>query len=261
MHGYEVDNRLDHSATKRDIYSSEILKKLPWLKRATVKTVIKLYCACSRLREDTRMSMITSIWLVRRVVYEIARRLVEQGVLRSIDDVQYLDFSDIQQYVYGYEEASVLFSFEKIKQQKDLYRSYTRAPGPPLTFIGYASSIPSKPIDKNLCAFSGLGTSSGQVVARARVISDLVQQAPELQRGEIIVAEFTDASWTPLFSIAGGIITDVGSMLSHSSIVAREFGIPSVVNTKLATGVIKTGDLVQFDGITGEVVILEKVGV
>ena len=99
------------------------------------------------------------------------------------------------------------------------------------------------------------------MVARARVISDLVQQAPELQRGEIIVAEFTDASWTPLFSIAGGIITDVGSMLSHSSIVAREFGIPSVVNTKLATGVIKTGDLVQFDGITGEVVILEKVGV
>jgi pyruvate,water dikinase len=94
-------------------------------------------------------------------------------------------------------------------------------------------------------------------VGRARVIEDLVWQADEFQVGEILVTHFTDASWTPLFAIAGGVVTDIGSMLSHSSIVSREFNVPSVVNTKHATSRIATGDLVVVDGDAGTVEVVE----
>lgn len=103
----------------------------------------------------------------------------------------------------------------------------------------------------------GLGASPGRVVGRARIIEDLVWQADEFQVGEVLVTRFTDASWTPLFAIAGAVVTDIGSMLSHSSIVSREFRVPSVVNTKHATQTIKTGDLVTVDGDRGVVEVVE----
>ncbi|MYS52828.1 phosphoenolpyruvate-utilizing enzyme, partial [Streptomyces sp. SID6013] len=78
------------------------------------------------------------------------------------------------------------------------------------------------------------------------------------EAGEILVTRYTDASWTPLFAIAGGVVTDIGSMLSHSSIVAREFHVPSVVNTKDATQRINTGDLIVVDGDAGTVEVVES---
>jgi pyruvate,water dikinase len=89
------------------------------------------------------------------------------------------------------------------------------------------------------------------------VITDLPSQAGEFQKGEILVAKFTDASWTPMFVLAAGVVADVGSMLSHSSIVSREFGIPAVVNVLTGTQKIKTGDLLLLDGDNGIVKIQE----
>ncbi len=106
----------------------------------------------------------------------------------------------------------------------------------------------------------GLGSSPGRVMGRARIVEDLVWQADEFEAGEILVTRFTDATWTPLFAIAGGVVTDIGSMLSHSSIVAREFNVPSVVNTKHATQVIRTGDLIVVDGDAGTVEVAESTG-
>ncbi len=101
----------------------------------------------------------------------------------------------------------------------------------------------------------GLAASPGQIVAKARVITDLHQQAGEFKQGEVLVAKYTDATWTPLFVLAAGVVTDIGSALSHSSIVAREFGIPAIVNLKSATTEIKTGDILVLDGDTGTVII------
>lgn len=95
-------------------------------------------------------------------------------------------------------------------------------------------------------------------MGRARIVEDLVWQADEFEAGEILVTGYTDASWTPLFAIAGGVVTDIGSMLSHSSIVAREFHVPSVVNTKDATQRINTGDLIVVDGDAGTVEVVES---
>ncbi|AOZ02122.1 hypothetical protein BKK81_22680 [Cupriavidus sp. USMAHM13] len=233
-----------------------LLRRLPLFKRAVMRRVIRLYCGCSELREETRMSMITSIWLVRRILVEVASRLRSEGVLADESELAYLDFQDLCAYLNGQASAAECFPRARIEAARGLHESRARGEEPPMTFIGEApiaragGAVPGQEADG---ALRGLGTSRGCVRAMARVIDDLEAQAGELQKGEIIVTRFTDASWTPLFAFAGGIVTDVGSMLSHSSIVAREFGLPCVVNTVHATARIRTGDWVSLDGETGEV--------
>lgn len=251
--GYEVENRLDGTARERGADTDGLLQRLSWPRRLVVRRVIALYSGCSRLREDTRMAMITSIWLVRRILCEVARRLAAEGVLRDEAELAYLDFNDLQTYLNAHASARDIFSSEKIEASRRLHQAYLNQEDPPLTFIGHARprAAPAVPAAGAAGDIQGLGTSLGRLRGKARVIHDLAVQAGELKKGEIIVTRFTDASWTPLFALAGGVVTDIGSMLSHSSIVAREFGIPSVVNTKVATTRIKTGDTLLIDGETG----------
>jgi pyruvate,water dikinase len=98
----------------------------------------------------------------------------------------------------------------------------------------------------------GIGVSPGKVTGQARVIKDPLANA-EIKPGEILVAPVTDAAWTPLFVTAAATVVDVGGPLSHGSIVAREFGIPCVVNVGKATGLIRTGQVITVDGGAGKV--------
>ncbi|MFC5718667.1 PEP/pyruvate-binding domain-containing protein [Streptomyces gamaensis] len=255
--GFSVDDILRRSSGHHDD-SREILRELALPQRKTIETVISLYALCSELREITRMSMITSIWLVRNVVYEVGRRLAEAGVLHSADEVPYLDFEDVRAYLAGSAEESAAFSRERVDAARRLHEYRKRLPEPPLTFIGEHDITQAVRPAPGSSRITGLGASPGRVIGRARIVEDLVWQADEFEPGEILVTRYTDASWTPLFAIAGGVVTDIGSMLSHSSIVSREFRVPSVVNTKYATQRINTGDMVVVDGDTGTVDVVES---
>ncbi len=96
----------------------------------------------------------------------------------------------------------------------------------------------------------GLPASGGVVDGRARVLSS-ADQIGELQPGEILVVHTTDIGWTPLFLQAAGLVTELGGPLSHAAVVAREFGVPSVVNVVGATRILRTGDLLRVDGDRG----------
>ncbi|MFB7657266.1 MULTISPECIES: PEP/pyruvate-binding domain-containing protein [unclassified Streptomyces] len=255
--GFSIDDILRRGSAWSDD-SREALNRLPMPKRQVLDTVISLYALCSELRETTRMSMITSIWLVRNVVYEVARRLVADGVLHSLDEAAFLDFEDVRRYLAGDEEATRVFDRARIDAARRLHEHNKRLPEPPLTFIGEHDITASvRPADDG-ARLEGLAAAPGRIVGRARIVEDLVWQADEFEAGEILVTRYTDASWTPLFAIAGGVVTDIGSMLSHSSIVAREFHVPSVVNTKHATQRINTGDLIVVDGDAGTVDVVEN---
>lgn len=204
------------------------------------------------------MSMITSIWLVRNVVYEVGRRLVADGVLHSPDEIAHLDFEDVRRYLAGDEDAVRVFDRARIDAARRLHEHNKRLPEPPLTFVGVHDITASVRPAADGARLEGLAASPGRIVGRARIVEDLVWQADEFEAGEILVTGYTDASWTPLFAIAGGVVTDIGSMLSHSSIVAREFHVPSVVNTKDATQRINTGDLIVVDGDAGTVEVVES---
>jgi len=113
--------------------------------------------------------------------------------------------------------------------------------------------VPS-PVDENVETLTGLAVSPGVVTGRARVI--LHAQDDQVLPGEVLVAPFTDPGWTPYFINAAGIVMDQGGLLSHGSIVAREYGIPCVVNVGPATKIIKTGQMIEVDGDRGVVQIL-----
>ncbi|WP_107657373.1 PEP/pyruvate-binding domain-containing protein [Nocardia suismassiliense] len=256
--GFSFDEAVASQPDPGAAEASAAIARLPLVKRRAMKTVIALYEKCSSLREIARMSMITSVWLVREVVYEVGARLVAAGVLRSTDEVGHLDFDDVLRYLAGEDDPREIFPRAAIDEARRTFQNYARLPAPPLSFVGeWDLTQAVRPVPDG-SSLEGLGTSPGTAVGRARVVEDLAWQADEFQPGEILVTRYTDSSWTPLFAIAGGIVTDIGSMLSHSAIVSREFRLPSVVNTGHATTVIKTGDLILVDGDRGVVEIVEE---
>jgi pyruvate,water dikinase len=254
---FSIDDALDRGRQVRGGETLEILDGLPIWKRELLKLLIHQYSSCSEMRETARMAFITSVWLVRKIVYELARRLVAEGVLRTIDETAYLDLAEIRSYLAGKQSLEQSFSRTKLNEARKLYQYHLRLPEPPLSFVGAYKPTRRVEVVPTGDAIRGLGTSPGKVIGRARMIHDLARQANEFKAGEVLVTSWTDASWTPLFAIASAVVTDVGSVLSHSSIVAREFNIPSVVNTKRATRTVKTGDLLVVDGDAGTVHIKE----
>ena len=104
---------------------------------------------------------------------------------------------------------------------------------------------------------AGKPVSGGRVEGPVRVVQNLAE-AEALETGEILVAGITDVGWTPYFAIISGLVTDVGSAVSHGAVVAREYGLPAVLNTRDATRRLRTGDRVRLDGDTGLIEILER---
>ncbi len=103
---------------------------------------------------------------------------------------------------------------------------------------------------------TGLAVSPGVVEGRARVVLDAATS--ELEPGEVLVCETTDPSWASLFLVASALVIDIGGALSHGAIVARELGVPCVINTRAGTRSLRTGDLLQVDGNAGVVRVLES---
>lgn len=102
----------------------------------------------------------------------------------------------------------------------------------------------------------GTPLSRGKVVGIARVIES-IEDAHKLQPGEIMVAGYTDIGWSPYYAVIGGLVTEVGSALSHGAVVAREYALPTVSNINLATVKIQTGDTLSVDGEDGTVLVLQ----
>lgn len=239
----------------------DILGSLPRHRTMILRAVIKAYSTFSRLREVTRMPMVTAIWLVRRIVVEVAERAFTSGLLCSPEDIWFLDFERLKRYLAGDLTAEEFFAGEDVAAGRVLHRARLDSPEPPLTIIGTWNGRGwNRARGSARGSVHGFGTSAGRAEGTARVVTDMPAQAGEFQAGEILVTSFTDASWTPLFAMAAGVVTDTGSMLSHSSIVARELKVPSVVNTGDGTSVITTGDVLWIDGDTGVVEIIKRHG-
>jgi pyruvate,water dikinase len=250
---YEVLTTRTNRNNQRIALAKQTLKKLPWWQRKIYQFLMNSYLKLSQLREEMRMCFIQGIWMNRVLVMEVARRLVANHILQTLDEVAFITYEDILLYVSGQESAENLFSRQKIAQNRRRHLINQQIPTPPLTFIGYWD--PATHLNQKLDhhCLVGVGSSPGRVVGKARIILNLEEQMDEFEPGEILITCFTDTAWTPLFNLATAVVVEIGSLLSHSSIVARELGIPAVVNTKVATQVIRTGDTLVVDGNEGKV--------
>jgi len=179
--------------------------------------------------------------------------LVEQGAANRPEDLFFLTDSEITRFLLapggGHDFRAVV-----ARRRRELERNrYVRLPE---RFRGRPVPLPPDLAHAAGEVLKGIPVSPGQVTGRARVILDPRTDGPLLP-GEILVAPVTDAGWTPLFALAAGLVVDLGSALSHGSTVAREYGLPAVVNVRNGTTHIRTGDIIAVDGMAGTVTVVE----
>lgn len=190
---------------------------------------------------------------MRKLLLELGKRLKERNVLKNEDDIFFLKYEEIMSVIQGNADFHI---HQVITVRRSEYDSNNSITPPDVVFGKFDPDnyVPDT-IDEQAQELKGFGVSGGTATGKARVIlrADTDEQ---LLAGEILVAPFTDPGWTPYFVPAAAIVMDEGGVISHGSIVAREYGIPAVVNVGSATKIIKTGQEIQVDGNRGVVRIL-----
>jgi pyruvate,water dikinase len=225
------------------------------VKRWIISHYIKQFQQGAMMRENWKSQAVRYIAWLRKWLLVLGQKLSETGVLDNAQDVFFLRFDELPLAA-----ASINISELRstIKERIAEYQKNLTVV-PPSTVIGRfdpAFYVPQK-VNQNTQVFKGLSVYPGKVVGLARVILKADDKEHVLP-GEILVAPFTDPGWTPYFLTAVGIVMDQGGLLSHGSIVAREFGIPAVVNVGPATKIIKTGQKLLLDADQGIVTVLKE---
>ncbi|NBE79632.1 rifamycin-inactivating phosphotransferase [Micromonospora rubida] len=201
-------------------------------------------------REYPKYDIVSRYFVYKQALLEEAERLVHANVLREKEDVFYLTFQELHDVVRTHRADDQL-----IHRRKEAFRSY-QALTPPrvLTSDGEGISGAYRRDDVPTGALVGLPVSGGIVEGRARVILDLADA--DLEPGDILVTAFTDPSWSPLFVAIEGLVTEVGGLMTHGAVVAREYGLPAVVGVERATTLIRDGQRIRVHGTDGYVEIL-----
>ncbi len=208
----------------------------------------------ARRREVMRSLVVDSLDMYREVMLECGRRMVKVGQIDEVDDVFFLHVEEVRAWLA---DATVAEGFGmSVLARKALHDVWRGMPDPPGTFSSQGSEVIADESYRALEAFddvfemNGLPGSSGRVTGKARVMFD-PREEPRLAAGEVLVVPYADVGWTPLFLSASAVVMSLGGPLSHACVVAREYGIPAVVNVKGATEAIQSGDVVTVDGDRG----------
>ena len=201
-------------------------------------------------REYPKYGMVSRYFVYKQALLEEAERLAHAGVLRDKEDVFYLTLQELREVVRTREA-----DYHLIGERKDAFRSY-EALTPPrvLTSEGEAIAGAYRRDGLPAGALVGLPVSAGAVEGRARVILDMAEA--DLEAGDILVTAYTDPSWTPLFVAIKGLVTEVGGLMTHGAVIAREYGLPAVVGVEHATRLIPDGQRIRVHGTDGYVEIL-----
>ncbi|WP_369198904.1 rifamycin-inactivating phosphotransferase [Streptomyces djakartensis] len=201
-------------------------------------------------REYPKYGIIRRYFVYKQALLAEAGRLVRAGVLPDREDVFYLTFDEFREAVRTHRVDP-----ELVRQRKDAFRSH-HALTPPrvLTSDGEIFTGAYRRDDVPAGALIGLAVSAGTVEGRARVVLDMAQA--DLEPGDILVTPYTDPSWSPLFVGITALVTEVGGLMTHGAVIAREYGLPAVVGVDRATRLIRDGQRIRVHGSDGYVEIL-----
>ncbi|SME48094.1 phosphoenolpyruvate synthase [Bacillus paranthracis] len=201
-------------------------------------------------REYPKYGMINRYFIYKQALLKEAEQLVQSGVIREVDDIYYLTFEELHEVV-----RTNKLDYKLIQKQKNDYKLYKKLT-PPRIMTSDGEIITGKYKRENLPAdaIAGLPVSSGVVEGRARVILNM--EEANLEEGDILVTAFTDPGWTPLFVSIKGLVTEVGGLMTHGAVIAREYGLPAVVGVENATKLIKDGQRIRVHGTEGYIEVL-----
>ena len=198
-------------------------------------------------RETPKFTLVRALGMIRLALQASGRDLVAAGVLDDPDDVFFLRVEELHG-AFGRRDLRPLVAERRAIRAREQRR--TRIP---IVLVGDGRTFFDAGIATD-ADLAGLGVSPGVVEGRARVVDD--PRSSELQPGEIMVCRGTDPAWTPLFLTASGLVTEVGGLMTHGSVVAREYGLPAVVGVGGATEILRDGRRIRLDGTSGTITFL-----
>ncbi len=246
---------------KREQATQAVLERIGPLRRAPFLKLLRWAQETNPMRENSIYDMGMGHPLIRRMFAELGRRLAQGGAIELPEDIYWLEGPELEELLARLEQGQPLPDCSApIPERKAQHREQLKFTPPVmmpersgfrrLVHGGEAETKDGKVMLK------GVGTSSGKITAPACVLFG-PEDFPRLKPGDVLVAVTTTPAWTPLFALASAVVTDIGGPLSHSSIVAREYGIPAVMAARTATRAIQNGQLITVDGSAGTVTLEE----
>ncbi|MBE7121234.1 phosphoenolpyruvate synthase [Bacillus cereus] len=201
-------------------------------------------------REYPKYGMINRYFIYKQALLKVAEKLLQNSVIDEIEDIYYLTFEELHEVV-----RTNKLDYQVIHKRKNEYKLYEKLT-PPRVITSDGEIITGKYKRENLPAEAivGLPVSSGVIEGRARVILNM--EDANLEDGDILVTAFTDPGWTPLFVSIKGLVTEVGGLMTHGAVIAREYGLPAVVGVENATKLIKDGQRIRVHGTEGYIEVL-----
>lgn len=230
----------------------EVEAKHGKLKGKIVRRLIRVVRNFMPVREHPKYLIMKLILTFKKAFLEEAKLLVQKGHLEEEKDIFYVSYWELYNSIQNNESLIAL-----VKLRKEEYQHFRKL-SPPRVLTSDGEEIKAGYKRENLPqgALPGMPVSSGAIEGIAKVITDPTKAT--ISKGEILVAPFTDPGWTPLFINASGLVMEIGGLLTHGTVVAREYGIPAVVGITDATKIIKTGQKIRVDGNAGFVMIIEE---
>lgn len=223
------------------------------LRRRWVRRLARVARIGMGLREHPKFVIVQVLGMLRTEVLGAGEILARRGQLSDGAEVWHLGFDEL---AAALDDASIDLREPVTLRAADFRRDQPRKPPIAISSDGEIPTLEGDRADLPAGALPGTAASTGVIEGVARVVTDPEREV--LHAGEILVAPFTDPGWTPLFVHAAGLVTEVGGMMTHGAVVAREYGIPAVVSVASAVTRIKTGQRIRVDGTRGFVQILEE---
>jgi len=238
-------------ARRREAAASAILAQLPFPQTMLFGWLYRRYVLWMPFREAMKYTWLLGLEQARRVYRELGRRLVADGLLTAADDVFWLRLPELEAWAGS---GTISWSPAILESRERKWRHWTTL-RPPAVIVGAGeyTTVPTVPLPESL-VLRGTPVSAGHAEGIARVMTD--PHHADLRPGDILVTRYTDPAWTPLFFTAGALITEIGGLLSHGAVVAREIGLPAIVGVKNATTRILSGRRVRVNADDGTIELL-----
>lgn len=255
--GVNPHERQQASETRRVQTAQAALGRLKGLRRWAFNLALKAGQSMAEVREDALADIGLGYPILRAMLRELGQRFVAAGIIEQPDDIFWLEKEEIDAMV----TASDGYLVQRVEERKATWHRFKAATPPPMLplkkrYMGMNVDVfLAQATDENAGgALKGVAASPGIVTAPARVLHG-PQDFDQMRPGEVLVAGTTTPAWTPLFAMASAVVTNIGGPLSHGSIVAREYGIPAVMGTGVATRRIQSGQVITVDGDNGVVTL------
>jgi phosphoenolpyruvate synthase/pyruvate phosphate dikinase len=247
--------KFEHGRQEAAQKEADLLNRLRQLpdgeqKADETNRMIRLLRSLAGYREYPKYAIISRYFEYKKALMQEAGRLVQANVILEKKDIYYLGLEEIRESI-----RTQKADYQTINQRKEAF-GYFEKLTPPRVMTSDGEIMRGKHRHENLPAgaIGGLAVSAGTVEGRARVILNM--EDADLEPGDILVTAFTDPSWTPLFVSIKGLVTEVGGLMTHGAVIAREYGLPAVVGVDNATRLIRDGQKIRVHGTEGYIEIL-----